>query len=568
MSEGTSGETCERNTPIINRDPSIPNKFPFAAEVRQHIDANTNTIASGVQLTHTTTNTDSKVPTSTLYLKHIKFANAATDTTDIVITSETSVVNDDDSDAKSLHSVNSQLDEIFYDPVRNGTEVEDSSNDGHYSVQDLAYTKDSKNNAKNENHCNELKSSKPILLRCERSRAPSPKKVIQKVSNNKLVSKNKKNAKDEINKGGKSPPKTVVNDLSTKSNLEDSHYKSHQNFEKELWEISAQKKVTRSSAFQSNKAKGSPNSQANEFDEHCKSRHDDYDELTKVLNVSNKRKVNLGSPNFHSKLTDEHCKSHKSESLKSEKGTPKTPRSRSPWTKATPVLKVDKLKATKLKAKQIKTQQFGKNSKSPRSTPSRSPRTPISPRSPRCPRDKNPTPLSSRHYNNPNALKSLKACVYKPNAEHPYPWIMPSPNVHYDDIEVDSLPTTPRYCSHDKEPLPRKDRRYSPRVRGQPYKLVNESDDSSSPSCFGLSCGEPPKKKEINDVKELQHKKIADYIVQDFLPLKLSKNPKSLQSSPPSKSPPMTPRKPQIPPIALQDQLQQRVADIKYAYIS
>lgn len=576
----------DTNTDPLNTLARDTNTHPLKTFAK---DTNTDPIVRKVQFSHTTTNTNSEV-FGTLTVKETKLVDATTDTKDIIIIT-TSIVDDDHSDTKSLHSVDSHLDDEFYDPVRNGNAVKNALNQGHCLVQDSSLIENPTLNAKselntfeNKNIEEESKSLKPTLSRCERSRSPSPKKVIQKNSSNRMISKNKKNVKNESYKQSGSPQKKLTNGLPI-----DSHFKTHQKFEKEAqqkfekesWDSLIKKDIK---GFRNNRSNSSNSSNAS--DEHCKSH-----EFTNILDVSDRKKINrnkmkvtgvpnfqsklsnehckshqfespksdsekikvTGNPNFQSKLVDEHCKSHKFESPKSEDETllVKTPRSQSPWTKATPIIKTGKIKPSikKKPFKQIK--KSTPTSKSPRSSPLESPRTP------RCPRDRDSTPPSSRHYVNPKGLKPLKACAYKPNAKHPQPWIMPSPNAHYDDIEIDSLPPTPRYCSRDKEPLPQYERKYSPTAQS------NKSHDSSSPSCFGMVCNDVSKPKETTIRKDIQHKKIADFIVQDLPPLKLSKISKSLQSSPPSMSPlsssPFTtPRKIQIPLTTLKEDKPQR----------
>jgi hypothetical protein len=335
MSEKLDGEKSQQcnantNTDSINFTNSTSRNIEFTNNTTNTDSTNlTSSTPRNIESTHTTTNTDFELPTSTLSLKHVQFANAATDTTDIIITSETSVIDDDNSDSKSYSSVNSQLEEEFYDPIQNGIEVESPSNNGYNSVQDCANTKNLINDSKKKSKT--IEESKPVVSRGKRSRAPfPPKKVIKKGSNNRMGALNKKNGKDGDKCGG-SPPKKVVNaippkkivnatlpknvviGISTKLGKEDSHCKSHQISEKEFWKLSSQMKATGSLNFQSNKTKGSPNFQTNKLDEHCKSHA-----FTKVPEVSNTRKVGPGPPNFQSKLSDEHCKSHRLESPKSK----------------------------------------------------------------------------------------------------------------------------------------------------------------------------------------------------------------------------------------------------------
>lgn len=58
-----------------------------------------------------------------------------------------------------------------------------------------------------------------------------------------------------------------------------------------------------------------------------------------------------------------------------------------------------------------------------------------------------------------------------------------------------------------------------------------------SQPCFGMPCIDASKPKEIVTKTIVDHKKIADFIVQDLPPLKLLRKPKSPQRSLPSTSP-------------------------------
>jgi len=502
-------------------------------------DTNTDPIdVRKVQFSHTTTNTDDEV-LATFTVKQVKSADVGTDTRDIIITTTITIEDDDRSDTKSLHSVSSHLDEEFYDPIQNGNEVNNSiSNRAHCLEQDppqiktpILNAESISNSLENNKHIEkELKSLKPTLSRCKLSRSSFPRKGIQKNPSNRMVNriKIKKNVKDESNKKILSSPSKLANGL-----LEDLHMKTHlkpkreaqKKFVKESWEVSLFKKDTLGSKPILSKASKASN-------EHCElyKFNKIIDPFQKKQGFDSKIKVS-GAPNFQSKLLDEHCKFHKLESskLESEMLPIKTPRSQSPWIKATPVLKANEVKTTikRKKFKQVK--RPTPPSKSPQSTPLESPRTP------RCVRDRDSTPPIARRYLNPKGLKPIKINFHKPNAKHPQPWIMPSPNVHYDYIELDSLPPTPRYCSRDKEPLQPHVQKYSPRQ--QSNTSITKSNDSSSQPCFRMPCVDAPKPKEIVTKTIIEHKKIANFIVQDLPPLKLSRKSKSPHQSLPSTSP-------------------------------
>lgn len=103
-----------------------------------------------------------------------------------------------------------------------------------------------------------------------------------------------------------------------------------------------------------------------------------------------------------------------------------------------------------------------------------------------------PPPTRPRKYNNPRALKP-KRSHHSPQIKiQQKPWVIPPPNLHYDDICVQELIVTPTYCARDKNPVPRRARRLSPAVQGRVRKRQPQS--CMLPSCFGWGSEEHKKR--------------------------------------------------------------------------
>lgn len=106
-----------------------------------------------------------------------------------------------------------------------------------------------------------------------------------------------------------------------------------------------------------------------------------------------------------------------------------------------------------------------------------------------------PPPARPRKYNNPRALKP-KRSHHSAQIKIPQkPWVIPPPNLHYDDICVQELIVTPTYCARDKNPVPRRARRLSPAIQGRVRKKQPQS--CMMPRCFGWGLEEH--KKRSND---------------------------------------------------------------------
>lgn len=120
--------------------------------------------------------------------------------------------------------------------------------------------------------------------------------------------------------------------------------------------------------------------------------------------------------------------------------------------------------------------------------------------SPRYCAEEKPPPVPPRKYNNPRALKP-KRSHHPTQIKIPQkPWVIPPPNLHYDDICVHQLIVTPTYCARDKNPLPRRARRLSPAVQGQVRKKQPQS--CLLPSCFGWDSMEHKKRSNSPTLKK------------------------------------------------------------------
>lgn len=103
-----------------------------------------------------------------------------------------------------------------------------------------------------------------------------------------------------------------------------------------------------------------------------------------------------------------------------------------------------------------------------------------------------PPPARPRKYNNPRALKPKRSHHSPQIKVQQKPWVIPPPNLHYDDVCIHELIVTPTYCARDKNPVPRRARRLSPSVQGRVRKKQSQS--CLLPSCFGWGSKEHTKR--------------------------------------------------------------------------
>lgn len=150
---------------------------------------------------------------------------------------------------------------------------------------------------------------------------------------------------------------------------------------------------------------------------------------------------------------------------------------------------------TKKKAQMAK-KGHGRYRNSPRSPGSTTPNSESSPTvTPRlCRKDRDATPRSARKgYQNPKALKPDHKYKRSHAQTQTQIWRSSSSVDPSDDV-AEELPTTPRYCPRDRDPVPKSARRISPAARGRAIRKPQPPPSGIFQGCFGGCAPEESRK--------------------------------------------------------------------------